>query len=155
MPKYEELSVSKLWSYAKNCDDLAAYFPDLDENKLPERNFMIGILSTLRNKEMRELIKESRKNRSVSNNPDQNELIEMTPLTRDEIMGVFPQKSKLMWIIIPTFIATSGRSHFLLKKGAKLHRNKGVRKKYKADLDKLFKKKDGNNEEEEKEEMMS
>ena len=46
-----------IWEFIQEWDDLTDYFPDLDDSKLPERNFMIGILSTLREEEMRQLIK--------------------------------------------------------------------------------------------------
>ena len=47
VPKYVELSVEKLWVFIQEWDDLLEYFPDIDSNKLPERDFMLGVLSTL------------------------------------------------------------------------------------------------------------
>ena len=43
VPKYSEISVEKLWSFVQECEDILQYFPDMDEGKLPERDFMMGI----------------------------------------------------------------------------------------------------------------
>ena len=48
VPKYAELSAEKLWAFIQEWDGLLEYFPDIDSNKLPERDFMLGVLSTLR-----------------------------------------------------------------------------------------------------------
>ena len=67
VPKYEELSVEKLWAFVQEWPELVEYFPDLDQGKLPERFFIMGALWTLRGEEMKELIKNERENRSVVN----------------------------------------------------------------------------------------
>ena len=77
----------------QECEDVMSYFPNLAPNQLPERKFIIGILSTLRNNEMRKLIKNARKNRSLTNNPEKDQMIQMTSCIREEVMKILPQKS--------------------------------------------------------------
>ena len=93
VPKYAELSVDKLWAFVKQWDDLMMYFPDLEESQQPERSFILSILSTLRLEELRTLIQEARSHRSIINNSDRNQLIEMQSDIKDTIFGVLPQKS--------------------------------------------------------------
>ena len=59
VPKYEEISVKNLWELVKDSDDLKQYFPDIDEGKIPERDFMMEILWTLKTDVMKQLINES------------------------------------------------------------------------------------------------
>ena len=47
---------------------------------------------------MRNFIKTTRSNRSISNIPDEDDLIQMTPGTKDEIMKLLPHKSKMIII---------------------------------------------------------
>ena len=82
----------------QECDDLLLYFPDIEDHQIPERRFLMGILWTKRKEEMRNLIKTARSNRSISNIPDENDLIQMTPGTKDEIMKLLPHKSKMIII---------------------------------------------------------
>ena len=91
--KYNEISVEQLWKMVQEFEDLMSYFPDLAPNQLPERKFIIEILSTLRNNEMRELMKNVRKNRSLTNNPEKDQMIKMTSCIREEVMKILPQKS--------------------------------------------------------------
>ena len=55
------------------------YFPDIQEKELPDREFMWTILSTLREDAVKKLIEDARKKRSVSNEEDKEELIEIDP----------------------------------------------------------------------------
>ena len=56
-----------------------AYFPTLDENELPDRDFMWTILWTQMEDEVKKLVREARKNRDVGNKEDKQELIEIHP----------------------------------------------------------------------------
>ena len=80
--KYVELSVSKFWRFVLQFPDLLAYFPDLDGRKLPDKSFLIKILSTLRAQELKQLLKEAGEHRACSNNDekDQNFLSNSRPL---------------------------------------------------------------------------
>ena len=94
VPKYPELSVEKLWEFIQEWDDLTDYFPEFEDSKLPERDFMIGILSTLRGDKMRQLIKTARSKRSIVNTSDQSQLVEMSVDIKDDLFSILPQKSK-------------------------------------------------------------
>ena len=138
MPKYAELSVGKIWGYILQCPDMLDYFPDLDNDKLPERSFMFKILSTLRTQGLKQLLKEARECRSISNNDDQDQLVEMDTNVKVEIFRILPQKSNL-FIQVYHYIASPGKAFQLLKKGAKLYKKKTVPKKYPANLNLLIK----------------
>ena len=52
--------------------------PDLEDGKLPERDFLMGILFTLKANEMKDLIQEAKDNRALTNNNDSDMMIEVT-----------------------------------------------------------------------------
>ena len=92
VPKYSEIRVKVLWNFVKDCEDLCNYFPDYEADQLPERRFILGILSTLRLDELRQQINDARKNRSIQENPDENQLIAMNADKKEAIMSLFPRK---------------------------------------------------------------
>ena len=94
VPKYPELSVEILWEFIQEWDDLTDYFPDLEDSKLQERDFMIGILSTLREDEMRQLIKTARSKISLVNTSNQSHLVENFINIKDDLFSILPQKNK-------------------------------------------------------------
>ena len=141
VPKYSEISVKVLWNFVKDCEDLCNYFPDYEADQLPERGFILGILSTLRSDELRQLIKDALKNRSIQENPDEYQLIAMDADKKEVIMSLFPQKV-CFHLIIFKIQTTPGRAYYLLKQGAKLRRQKTDAKKYPANLEILGKDKE-------------
>ena len=68
-------------------------FLDLEEIKLPERSFIILILSTLRLKELRNLIREDISHIAIINNSDHDQLIEMQSSIKDTIFDLISQRS--------------------------------------------------------------
>ena len=64
-----------------------AYFPTLDENELPDRDFMWTILWTQREDEVKKFVREERKNRDVGNEEDKQELIEIHPEFLNTLLG--------------------------------------------------------------------
>ena len=94
VPKYQEISVEKLWNMVKEWPDLLDYFPDYEADQLPERNFIVGVLSTKRTTEMKELIKEARAHRSLVNIKEEDQMIEMTYAAKNEVFDILPQRSK-------------------------------------------------------------
>lgn len=94
IPKYSELSPSKLWVFVQECPDLLQYFPDMKAEEVPERDYMFKILSTLRREELKILVKDARKQRSICNKSNEKNLIEINPKIRDKLLELFPQKSK-------------------------------------------------------------
>ena len=47
IPKYPELATKNVWPLIKVNQDLVAFFPDLRDTQLPEKEFMYGIVSTV------------------------------------------------------------------------------------------------------------
>ena len=68
------------------------YCPDYDEGTLPGKEFIVGIISTLKPEETKTLVEEARRKRSVSNEEDKQELVNIEKSIRDEIFGVLAQK---------------------------------------------------------------
>ena len=78
----------------KEYSDLLGYFSDMKEGQTQERDFLFNVLSTLRTKEMRDLVQSARKNRSIPNKSDKEDLIEVHPDIKTKILGMLPMKSK-------------------------------------------------------------
>ena len=51
VPRYKELGVKPIWSFVKEIPELLKYFPDLEDDELPDRSFLWGILLTKKNNE--------------------------------------------------------------------------------------------------------
>ena len=93
IPKYKELSTNELWKLVREVEDLMIYWPDYEEGTLPGKEFIVGIISTLKPEETEILIEEARKKRSVSNEEDVKGLVSIERNIKDEIFGVLTQKS--------------------------------------------------------------
>ena len=64
IPAYPELEPKNMWPLINQNEDLMEYFPDLKPSQLPEKEFLYGIICTLRPDEVRQLIVNGVKNRS-------------------------------------------------------------------------------------------
>ena len=95
VPKYSELSLSKMWTHVKTDPDLMAYFPDYLESQLPDRDYMFSIISTVYPKTLKEIISKARYNRAIVNEADDDELIEIDPSIKSLIMNVLEHKSNI------------------------------------------------------------
>ena len=83
-----------MWPLINQNEDLMEYFPDLKPSQLPEKEFLYGIMCTLRPDGVRQLIANGVKNRSPENPEDNGNLIEVTVDLKDTIMNLFSMKSK-------------------------------------------------------------
>ena len=92
VPRYEELSVDKIWGLVKNVPELMLYFPNYKVNQLPDRKHMFSILATYRYEQLNSMIEIARKNRSLERPVDDNQLVYITQSFYDEIKGVSSQK---------------------------------------------------------------
>lgn len=63
-PNYPELAVKNVWPLVKENKNLLKFFLDFKLSQLPEKDFMCGILSSVRLDEERELETQSVKVRS-------------------------------------------------------------------------------------------
>ena len=97
VPKYSELSISKIWPFVKEIEDLNAYFPDLEEVEYPEREYLWTIVSTLCSENTKELIKTARNKRTTKERADQNSLIQIDPSIYQEISAIASQKRRFKW----------------------------------------------------------
>ena len=68
VPKYEKLSIAKIWTIVKETDDIFQYFPDYSNKQFPDRDYMFSILWTLRFDTMQKMIENAHKNRELENN---------------------------------------------------------------------------------------
>ena len=59
------ITIFGLWNLIKEVEELKVYFPDLDENQLPNCEYMYSVLSTLRNDKVNSMVLKVRKNRSI------------------------------------------------------------------------------------------
>ena len=94
IPCYPELEPKNVWPMIKDNNDLIAYFPDLKPSQLPEKEFLYGILCTLRPDGVRQLVATGVKSRSLAAEEDKDELIEVTVELKEAIMSLFSIKSK-------------------------------------------------------------
>ena len=88
------MSISKIWPLVKEIEDLNAYFPDLEENEYPEREYLWTIVSTLRSENTKELIKTARNKSTIKERADQNNLIQIDPSIYQEISAIAAQKRR-------------------------------------------------------------
>ena len=94
---------------------------------------MWTIISTLRPDQTKKLVEDARKHRSQQEIHDENELVEVDPEIFREIKAVLLQKSKWLWFIsINNVSAHTGKTSYLLKKSAKLKRERAQPKVFQA-----------------------
>ena len=93
-PKYKELSTRRIWDYVKEEHELYAYFPDYTEKQCPDKDHLFSLLGALREEQLNQLIKEARKKKSIHEEPDIDEYVEVDENILKELQGIFAQKSK-------------------------------------------------------------
>ena len=108
------------------------YFPNFKPSQFPEKEFMYGILSTLKPDEVKQLVAQSLKDRARKS---QDDLVEVTKELYNSIQDLYSMKSKRVLKVYVNFcIATKGRTNYLLKKSSILSTPRKSLKKYQADL---------------------
>ena len=70
------------------------YFPDYLDGQLPDRDFMFSIIATMFPQTLAELVKDARKKRSLKEDTENNDYIEVDPAIKSLIMNVLERKSK-------------------------------------------------------------
>lgn len=122
VPDYDELAVKNIWPIVRENPDLMEYFPDLKEGDYPEKEFLYGVLGTIREVETRNLFAEATRNRAVEEQTNHEDLVELDAEMREEIEGLLNLRT------------TKGRANFLLKKSAVHKRQRKPNRKYIADM---------------------
>ena len=76
-----------VWTLVKDVPELVQYFPDFEDDELPDRSFMWTVLSTLRYSQCKQLINEARTARSKKSETNNDELIEIHPEFLEKLMA--------------------------------------------------------------------
>ena len=93
IPRYKVLAIKKVWSYGKELPELLEYFPDIEEDELPDRLLMWGVVGALQRDAWQTMLEEARMAWSLGNDESKDELKEILPQILEEIMTV-PISSK-------------------------------------------------------------
>ena len=104
------------------------YFPDYTEKQRPDREYLFSVLATTRYEQLKSMVENSRKQRAKENDLSEDEFIYVDKNILSEIEEVMAQKSK--YLSFNPNLATKGSANYLLRKCAKLKRNRKLPKKY-------------------------
>ena len=94
IPKYSELKVADVWNYVKDIPDIAVFFPDYTKSELPERDYLFNILYTIKPEAIESLVKDARMNRGVTEEQNQDEMVEIDPDIWQEISEIVSIKDR-------------------------------------------------------------
>ena len=131
VPCYQEISVKNLYEDAIKDEVLAKYLPSKEQlaGRLPEREFFFGLLCTLRNQYMKDIIAEAHKARyTVADDDAKKQGIVISEAWLAELEKHPFHSSKCPWL---TFIEKPGTGIFLMKESSKLYRPQKEREKKK------------------------
>jgi len=129
VPHYQEISVKNLYEDAMKDEVLVKYLPTKDQlsGKLPERDFFFGLMCTLRNQYMKDIIADAHKSRfTVAEDDPKKQGILISDAWLAELEKHPYHSSK---IVIITLIEKPGTGIFLLKERSKLYRPHKEREK--------------------------
>ena len=99
VPKYPELKVETFWKIIKENPIYLSYFPDYNEGKLPQRQYMFDLLHTIDESFVENLIQDCHMNRRIKPNFDINECVEIRPDLMEEIMNSYHYSSKIELLV--------------------------------------------------------
>ena len=68
------------------------YFPDYLDGQLPDKDFMFSIIATMFPQNLAELVKDARKKRSLKEDTENNDYIEIDPAIKSLIMNVLERE---------------------------------------------------------------
>jgi hypothetical protein len=131
VPLFQEISVKNLYPDAMKDPLLKKYLPDPDQlsGKLPERDFFFGILCTLRNQYMKDIISDANKKRfSADEDAPKKEAIRLSDAWLEELLK-HPYHSRKLWKL--TVIGKPGTGVYLLRESAKVSKEIKERKMFK------------------------
>ena len=94
IPCYPELATKNVWPLVKQNPDLMLYFPELKHSQLPEKEYLYGVICTLTPDAVRELVAQSVKSRSLENQDEKDDKVEMVEELKESIMNIYSMKSK-------------------------------------------------------------
>ena len=91
---YKKLIIKKIWEMVKDISEINCYFSDYIDEKLPERNFLVTIISIINSEATKAIVSETRGQRWISTSDNLNNLVKITAEIKDEIRQINPQKNK-------------------------------------------------------------
>jgi hypothetical protein len=122
VPCYQEISVKNLYEDAMKDEVLVKYLPTKEQlsGRLPERDFFFGLMCTLRNKYMKDIIAGAHKARyTVADDDKKKQAISISETWMAELQKHPYHSSKFLLLIL---VEKPGTGIFLMKESAKLHR---------------------------------
>jgi len=122
VPCYQEISVKNLYADAMKDELLTKYLPTKEQlsGRLPERGFFFGLLCTLRNQYMRDIIAAAQKARfTVEEGASGEKGIAISEAWMAELQKHPYHSSKLLLLIL---VGKAGTGIFLMKESSKLYR---------------------------------
>lgn len=128
IPNYKEISVKNLYDDAMQDPVLSRYLPNKNQlsGKLPERDFFFGVMSTLKNTYMKEIVKDANDKRfKPSDDPSKKEGILITEDWLKDLTAHPYHSSKCRKI---TYVEKPGTGIFLMRERAKLYKSQKNRK---------------------------
>jgi hypothetical protein len=131
VPCYQEISVKNLYEDAMKDEVLVKYLPTKEQlsGRLPERDFFFGLMCTLRNQYMKDIIAGAHKARyTVAEDDTKKKAISISEAWMAELQKHPYHSSKLLLLIL---VEKPGTGIFLMKESAKLHRPQKEREKKK------------------------
>ena len=131
VPCYQEISVKNLYEDAMKDELLVKYLATKEQlsGRLPERDFFFGLMCTLRNQYMKDIIAGAHKARyTVADDDSNNKGISISEAWMAELQK-HPYHSSKLWLLIHIEKPVTGI--FLMKESAKLHRPQKEREKKK------------------------
>ena len=84
VPRCEELTVAKIWDMINDSDEITVFFPDLKTGELPEREYLISVISTINPEATKTIISEAREKRSIFQTENEGNLVKVTREFREE-----------------------------------------------------------------------
>lgn len=132
VPLYQEISVKNLYEDAMKDAQLSKYLPDPDQlsGKLPEREFFFGILCTLKQQYMKDIIAEANQKRFKADKDDQKKAaIAISDSWLQELLK-HPYHSRKICRLTP--IGKPGTGVYLLRESAKTTKQIKDRKMFKV-----------------------
>ena len=122
IPTYQELSVKNLYDDAMADPVLQMYLPTKEQlsNKLPERDFFFGVMCTLKQQYMKDIVSDAQANRyKIAPDDPKKQGIIISNSWMKELMQHPYYSSKLYYL---TPIEKPGTGIFLMKEHAKLYK---------------------------------
>ena len=143
------MSVKNIWGLVWDISDIIAYFPDYKEGEFMKEYLCLKFYELKKNS-TKQVIKKDRENRSVKMMEDEMNLVSMYQQLKEELFSLPTLKSEFINLnlftflveirndsIKPIYLATKGRSNFLLKKGSILRKRRAETRKFEVNVSAL------------------